>query len=402
MFRPAPPPAAQLTRLVSSAASGEFIAAGEDVEVHVFLQAGRVAWATTSAERFVFRRYLLETLGVEEEALRTVFEECQRTRRPLGEALVAWNLLTREQVREALRAQVVAALTSLDRCVAAQTLFLPRGQHYASYDTALTFELETLRPLAAPAGETADRALASLQEAFPSLLWAAVLEERRPVSVVGEAAASRAGELASRLGPEVPLLAVRSSGGSLVGGLLGDPRHTLWCGQAPEAGLAPVLDFMVSRLLGASGGASGCVRGGFETFGDTLHDGGAVQEILERAECPVGAVVLEGAGCPDLWVTARAPLDATALGRRAAMHQAVLDADVYATRATRARAQGADLAFQSALVADERWWWFGADLVTRAPSSLWLALPRAAALGLGWALLATIARRISVQEVPHG
>lgn len=396
-----PTPFAQLTHLVATAASGEFIVAGDEVEVHVFLQAGRVAWATTSAERFVFRRYLIETLGVDAEALQTVFEDCQRTRRPLGEALVAWNLATAEQVREALRAQVVASLASLERCRTARALFLPRGQHYATYDVALTFELESLRPPEPPVDGLGE-AVESLLATFPGLRWAGVLEGRREVHVAGAPEAHRAVALANRVSPEVPLLAVRSSGGALVGGLLPGTPNSLWCGQASDAALGPVLEFMVSRLVGVASGASGCVRGGFETFGETEHDGAALQEILERAECPVGAVVLEGAGSPDLWVTARAPLDPVSLGRRAALHQAVLDLDVFEARPVRPAVAGAGLPFQSALVADGRWWWFGTDLATRTQSSLWLALPRAAALGLGWALLSTLARRIASEGESNG
>ena len=135
-------PITLLSRLAASRATGELIAAGDGLEVHLYLQAGRVAWGTTTEERFVFRRHLVERCQVDEQALRAVFEECQRDRQPLGERLIARGLLSLEQVREALGAQVSATLASLARCSGAQTLFLPRGQNYATYDQRLTFELD--------------------------------------------------------------------------------------------------------------------------------------------------------------------------------------------------------------------------------------------------------------------
>lgn len=397
-------PVTQLARLVASRATGEFIVACAEAEVHLYLQAGRIAWGTTTAERFVFRRYLLETLHVDAEALQGVFEECQRTRKPLGEALVAWQLLTPAQVRDALRAQVQVTLESLERCGAAQTLFLPRGARFAAYDPALTFELEAFgasRPPEAGAAFGQD-ALVALEAAVPGAPWAAVLQGRHPVHQVGAGAPPYASDLAARLGPELPLLAVRTSAGSVVGGALPERGHSVWCGLTSEGSLAAALAALEAALPEMATPLAGCVRGPFESFGETWHDTGGLLDLLERAQCPVGAAVLEGGGSGELWVTARAPMDPGALGHRAAMHQAVLDLDAFGTRQARARAAASGPAFQTALVADGRWWWFGADLLTSRPSSVWLALPRTVTHGLGWALLATLARQLSAEEAHHG
>lgn len=141
------PPVAMLLGHLSARATGEMIAVGNHLEVHLHLQAGRIAWGTTTASRFVFRNYLSETYRVDEDALREALIDAQRTRRPLGETLVAWGLLTPEQVRDGLRAQVVAVLTSLPSCNASQSIFLPRGAGYAKYEPNLTFDLEELLPL---------------------------------------------------------------------------------------------------------------------------------------------------------------------------------------------------------------------------------------------------------------
>ncbi len=147
---PKSPPLEALARHVAARATGELICVGDGLEVHVFLQSGRVAWGTTTADRFVFRRHLLSRYKVDEHDLQAALAESQRSRRPMGETLVAWGLLTAEQIREGLRAQLVSTLESLERCQGEHPLFLPRGANYATYDAQFTFELEELR---AQAGE---------------------------------------------------------------------------------------------------------------------------------------------------------------------------------------------------------------------------------------------------------
>lgn len=147
------PPLQLLNRHVAARATGELVAVGDGLEVHLYLQAGRIAWGTTTSDRFVFRSYLVETFHVDQEALQEALLDGQRTRRPLGETLVAWGMLTPEQVREGLQVQVLAALRALLRCNASQSLFLPRGANYAGYEAGLTFALDELLPrLAATLG----------------------------------------------------------------------------------------------------------------------------------------------------------------------------------------------------------------------------------------------------------
>ena len=129
---------------VREGSTGELVAVDDGLEVHVYLQAGRVAWGTTTAERFVFRRHLEAQHGLTEEALRSVIDEAYRAGAPLGESLVNRGVLTVDQVRGALRAQVLAVLRSLARCATAAALFLPRGERYLAYDARLTFEFEEL------------------------------------------------------------------------------------------------------------------------------------------------------------------------------------------------------------------------------------------------------------------
>lgn len=408
MHLPASPPFLLLARHASASATGEFIAAGDDVEVHVFLQAGRIAWGTTSAERFVFRRHLEETVALDPAALKDVVEECQRSRRPLGETLVAWGLASLAQVRDALRAQVAATLRSLSRCGSAQTLFLPRGATWASYDPALTFELGEFSddaPPPAPLASSPSSAnvvgqslLERLLESAPSLSWACALSGRQPVTQLRGPVPPSIPELASRIGADVDLVAIRASGGSVLGGSVDHQRTSVWCGLPPDAGVANALWTLSAMRERPAPTSLACQHGPFEAFGESTQHTGGLEAILERAGCPVGAAVLDGGGAPDLWAVARAPLAPEELGRLAVERQRVLDADVFSTRRAGPSSPARGLAFQSALLADQRFWWFGTDLVGGEPASLWLALPRAASQGLGWALLATLARHLASAE----
>ncbi len=136
--------------LCAEQATGEFIFAAPGVEVHVYLQQGRIAWGVTSEARFLFRRQLAQALGLGEDALKELVEDCRRLARPLGEVLVERGLMSLEEVRAALRLQVEATLASLARCDGAPHVFLPRGETWLTYDARLTFDLGELVSVKAP------------------------------------------------------------------------------------------------------------------------------------------------------------------------------------------------------------------------------------------------------------
>ena len=235
---------------------------------------------------------------------------------------------------------------------------------------------------------------------MPDLGWAAALSGREVLATLRAPPPSAALDLAHRLTPATDLLAVRASGGNLVGGTLPGFNRSIWCGLPADASITAALATISSLAERPQSPEPSCARGQFEAFGESSHTTEGVQEILERAVCPVGVVVLDRSGTPDLWTLARAPLDPAELAQLAAQRQRVLDADVFSTRPKGASSPSRGLAFQSVLVADSRWWWFGADLVTPESASVWLALPRAAGPGLGWALLATLVRHLSIVEQP--
>ncbi len=136
----------QLVDLAKRRASGEFVCSCSNDEVHVYLQRGRIAWATDSKHRHAFTQHLKEQARLDDSSIEAVVTECRRSKRPMGETLVAWNLATPDEVRAAIRHQIMMALLFLRLgCGAPRALFLDRA-HYQKYDPDLTFHLSELVP----------------------------------------------------------------------------------------------------------------------------------------------------------------------------------------------------------------------------------------------------------------
>lgn len=141
---------AQLLRSSDAKASGEFVCGGEGAEIHVFLQAGRVAWATNSLHPLSFKRRLKDQAQLDDDAYQQVMAECHLTHAPIGETLVAWKLATLEQVRDALSCQIVETLELLEECLSpTKAVFLSRAKN-TKYSDDLTFDLRELLPPAPP------------------------------------------------------------------------------------------------------------------------------------------------------------------------------------------------------------------------------------------------------------
>ncbi len=134
---------AQLHDLEQRGASGEFVCSCSTAEVHVYMQGGRIAWARDSLHRRAFTEHLKEHAGLDQASVEEVLAECRRTRRPLGETLVSWKLATRDQVRAAIRHQMVQALNMVEDADPCRALFLERAED-KQYDPQLTFQLSEL------------------------------------------------------------------------------------------------------------------------------------------------------------------------------------------------------------------------------------------------------------------
>ncbi len=135
---------AQLADLAARKACGELVCSSSADEIHVYLQEGRIAWASSKRQRHAFTSHLKETTGADDESIEAVVSECSRTHRPFGEALVAWKIATAEQVRASLRHQIRMALESVANAEDARTLFLERERY--RYDEVLTFPLAEVQP----------------------------------------------------------------------------------------------------------------------------------------------------------------------------------------------------------------------------------------------------------------
>lgn len=192
----------ELLSLAARSASGELVCSAPGGEAHVFLQAGRIAWAHDSAHRRAFTEHLRKVAGVGDAEIEAVVAECRRTGHAIGEELVAWKVATAEQVRDALRSQIATALDYALRARGVRSVFLERGR-YRTQEASITFPLSELlpaqpprlAPAAPPVLRPMDRAhaaalaaLRDLQE-LPGFAGAAVLTPAGdPLAILDEGA----------------------------------------------------------------------------------------------------------------------------------------------------------------------------------------------------------------------
>lgn len=182
----------QLATLAAQGANGELVCSTDGAEIHVFLQGGRIAWASSTGQRHAFTERLKAITGADDGVIEAVVADCSRTRRPIGEGLIAWKVATAEQVRASLHHQIRMALATAARDAGARTLFLERA-HYCRYDAALTFPLAEVLPDAPGAGAGAAPAspggAAAALEAIEGFAAAAVLSAQgEALAVIGDRA----------------------------------------------------------------------------------------------------------------------------------------------------------------------------------------------------------------------
>ena len=125
--------------------TGEISWATQEMRANVYLERGRIAWATSTSGRFSFTSELIERAHVDRAVLRLIIERCRKEGLPLGEALVRARITSAETVRELLERQIRDALESLSTIVAGAPAFVRRTEG-AGYDPSLTFALDELMP----------------------------------------------------------------------------------------------------------------------------------------------------------------------------------------------------------------------------------------------------------------
>jgi hypothetical protein len=402
-------------------ASGELICASATAEVHVFLQRGRIAWATDSEHPFAFTRYLQKTAQIDAEAFRDILESCKREKRPLGETLVSWGVATPEEVRDALRHQVVLALEVLCTGGPAQTLFLDRTRQFSQYESSLTFELNEILPGACtgpdvgvvasptpsiepgPGSAVPEQYARRLLDSVEGVLWAELLEATRVLDAAPEPARSDRfpREIVERSVLDgAQLVALRSPEGTLAGVALPDTR-SLWCRLAVDATVGAAVSALAAfgqTDRNADGGAE-LGSGATTAWTGGASEGQAADELRGfLARAPEALCALVTSHGDDAWWSGAgaggiAPEWALDLVHRRARVLGV--GSVFEELAPRADdEEGVGFRFRSMMSAERRVWCFGADLETRPRRTLWLLLDRRASQGLGWAYLTSLSRQL--------
>jgi hypothetical protein len=424
-----------LVQEATAGRSGEFIFATNDLEVHVFLQRGRIAWATDSSRPFEFTRFLRSRCRIEDEMFREVLEECRRSRKPLGQTLVAWELSTWEDVRASLRHQLRLALGTLAQSPLGASMFLSRGR-FADYDERLTFDLgelalgegedepaerassarpptadiappppkrasepapaTALEPPSREAGEARPTA-SELLDAIKDACWVVVPGEPAPDSATRGPSPEVPAELAERtLGDGADFVALRSSDGAVLGSRVDDHAGGLWCGLASDSGFGAALVALSSRGLlrraarrkaHATREPRAWKRGGFDpSWSDEVEQVFAYgHDILAVALVSPGGHVVAG------------------MSRKGTDEEACTEiierrAPVFAARVAEPEGALESLGFRSRRVVtgETQVWCFGAEtLASDAGSTIWVLVAREATQGVGWACLTALLRRYS-------
>jgi len=132
----------ELLDLAERGATGELCCACDAGPVRVYLQRGRVAWASDGRRPHAFTSWLRQHAGVGAEAVEAAVVTSRTTHLPIGETLVARGVASEEQVRAALRHQIGRAL-HLGECQrAGRAVFTERS--LGEYDTRFTFTASEL------------------------------------------------------------------------------------------------------------------------------------------------------------------------------------------------------------------------------------------------------------------
>lgn len=405
----------EIVDLAAGNASGEFICATSSLEVHVYLQAGRVAWATDSKHPFAFAKYLQESARIDDDTFRQVIEDCRRDKLPLGETLVKWGLVSEEGVRDALRHQIRQAFDELLAAPTCHALFLDRG--YSGYNPRLTFDVHEF--LAASSSQVRDEPPQSrvsiegrsgfarqLRESIDGLSWVEVLEGEALVD--GDPAGANARTplcvLRTSIHDGADFVAIRSAQGSLVGlGAAGE--RSLWCRLSADSPFgAAVSTLWTITSTGRRSNVSSVSRPGPVTHFAGDEHGPLTSEMrgfLERAPEVLAAVVLDAGDRSVPTVGFAVPeVEVDRCLTIARKRSECLSCQLWMGSDNRERSLDSVGFYLKTMVSGEgNLWCFGAELGVDPPETLWLFLHRGCSQGLGWAYLSTLYRALS--HVPN-
>jgi hypothetical protein len=395
-------PLAALLGLVRDGASGEFVCVSSTCELHVYLQSGRIAWATDSTLPFAFSRHLLENTSLAKETFHEVLEACRHDRLPLGETLIEWHVVTREEIRAALMHQIRAAMESLRGCAKGHTIFLERQRQFASYATELTFDMRELVPVAAaPVSGTLERVRSKIPEpAWLELFEGEVVLEQLPAAVGQQVPACL---LQHSVLDGADVIAVRTARGTLIGVALPEPTRTLWCRLEVETAFGTTLAALCQYAsIGQTNAPSppaaeeGSNGSAVRAVGDGDRAGSvAMRTFMERAPEIDGVLLMENDE-PVCGVARRRsdPERMKAIVRRRVPMLDVILPEMH--EPTDLDELGYRL--KSLVTGEEQVWCFGAELGSEPKRTLWLFTDRQCAQGLGWAYLTSLSRQLATVD----
>ncbi len=400
--------------LIAQEASGELVSVSSNVEVHLYLQSGRVAWATDSSLPFAFIRHLLEHTTLTKETFHEILESCRRDRLPLGETLLAWQVVSLDEIRGALEHQIRGALTTLDASPDGRTIFLSRHREYASYDTRLTFDARELSPRGprskrldrhgAPATPLLDRVREQLSEAA----WLEALDGHDLIEHLPASALAVVSRVPTIVAERTVLdgadhVALRTARGTLLGTAINVARRSLWCRLRPESAFGIALSALckVAGIDRISTPAPAPPQGWSKT--PVQHTWGSserpievdeMRTLMERASEIEGVLLFENdQPVCGAW---RDRIDASLMSDIVRRRAPVLDVRL----SPDPNEVGSDLEdlgyhLNSMVTGEAEAWCFGTELGESPRQSLWIFTDRASAQGLGWAYLTSLARQLA-------
>jgi len=409
-------PLDELLRLSHVGASGEFICATSSLEIHVYLQESRVAWATDSHHPFAFAQHLKQTANIDEDTFRQVVEECRREKLPLGETLVEWGLVSPAGVRASLEHQVRQAIDLLASIESAQTLFLERA--YSEYNRDLTFPIDAFtaethcverEQRTEPANSKNAVGMArQLRESIDGLSWVEVFEGEEVRDAAphdGEQGRTPLGVLRSTILDGSDFAALRSAGGSLVGLTLPGPGRSLWCQLQATSTFGSAVSALWAITNPGQESERRCIKPcqRLECFAGNRNAGLSrkVLAFLDRApEVLAMAVLSENPDSAPLLGFARPELGSDGCVDLARRRLACLEPSPFVFQGREeAHLNSMGFYLRTMVSGDGDLWCFGARTSVDPPESLWLFMDRSSSQGIGWAYLSALTRTLSLLSV---
>ena len=405
-------PFEQLRAHASGKRSGEFICSTDEVEVHVYLQDGAVAWATDSVHRFEFAKHLVEHTEIDREDFRRVVEECRRERLRLGETLVEWRLASWDDVQAALLHQVMLALRLLDGLpTQTPTVFLER-RHPTKYDKRLTLVLDdvalSLRP-PAPSQRPPEEPTRTADSLFDSLAGARWIEITAGDRTLDHAGTERADAPIETLRPltlsdGASFFAVRAPDNCVLGANLDVPGQEVWCALRSDRAFPAALFSLVALNVvhrtdpppeGGIGRPSKLLHWDPDVLPNSLIE--PVSEIFQFGDSLLGLALL-GRDHTLAGVLARDAHAGEAIGSIAQRRARVFEATPKSERPKDLDAFG----FRTFVSKEADHWCFGAETHREgcAITSLWVLTRPNALQGLGWASLSSFNRVVVQSDFP--